>query len=164
MESVAEMESLHQKCAQGHIGSQTEKSTVPLLVGDVHVPQQQQRYHQRGRQTVMQQAGNGGQIEDRRSLVNKTGVDSSGNAAKQTQQPNTVQSAVVLPSKKHCQRKDQTGHTAKTVRDDTIPPNCVVAKHLGQPVDHDCQKQQRSQAFQENGFGVFCDGVFFAQQ
>ena len=164
VECVAHMEGLHQKSANGQIGGKAEEGAVPFFVGDVEILEHQKRHGKGGRQAVVQESGNGWKVEKGNVLIHKGGIDHGGNAAEQSQQPSKMQGAIVFLSQKDTYGQHKAGHTAKTVWDDAVPSDLIVAKYLRQPVrKYGCEKQS-CKDLQDDFLRLFCFGALFAKQ
>ena len=161
MVSVTEVEGVHQKCTQRQIAGESEESAVPLFVGNIDLLEHQQCNYHDGGQAVVEQTGDGGNVEEGNVLVKKCCINHCRNTAEYSQMPHKMQNMVVFLAKQNCQCQHHTGHAAKAVGDDAVPSYSAIPENLRNPVGNNGRQQQKGKAFQNDCLCFFCFCALF---
>ena len=161
VKGVRKSQTADEKRSEREITGKAEEGVIPLFVRDVHLPEQEQRDHERGRKAVMRQPRNGGQIKYGRPLPDKGGVHHRRDPAEQAEDPQKMVRMVVLFPEQYRQRKHEARHPAIAFGEDVHPVYRFVPKHLRQAVGEDGKKEGDRQPLQNEGLSFFRARKFF---
>lgn len=73
----------NQKSAKRQIEGKADHHTVPLLVGNAHIAEDQQQHHDHGRHGMVQDAEKCGRMEERRIIGDKIRIECGDQSARQ---------------------------------------------------------------------------------